>query len=145
MIKIIILCISVAIVLFISSLNCVNISYNDNRQVNEETETIIYHLKDSLRAYTLKINFISDSLIGNHCFTYNNGDKIDCCYDENSIFLKLNSQGNYFGVIKSCYDYTHHQISILLRNDTLIFKIFNDHVFLDKDESLFFEKQVIKK
>jgi|WetSurMetagenome_2_1015567.scaffolds.fasta_scaffold143940_2 hypothetical protein len=139
MMKLFFICISIALLTHISSLNCGKISFN-NRQLNDKTESAVYYIKDSLRTYTLKFNLISDSLIGNHCLTYSNGDKIDCCVDENSIFLKLDSQGNYFGVLKSCYDYTPHQISILLKNDTLIFKIYDNHVFLDKDESLFFWK-----
>ena len=90
--------------------------------------------------YELYLKYMDDSLVGTHCFTYANGSKIDCCLNGTSICLKRNSANLYLGFLRSCYDDTTHNISVEINVDTLILKILDEHVFLDKDVPNYFFK-----
>lgn len=95
-----------------------------------------YYTKDSL--YSLDLIEKSDSLVGKHCFTAYQGSKIDCCLEFQSILLKKQSDYNYIGIMKSCYDDTIHNISISFKNSELIFMISDYHVFLEKNKKVVF-------
>lgn len=51
-------------------------------------------------------NQLEDSLVGEHIFTTQNGNRIDACMDEEapSIFLHRVRPNFYEGTMKSCYD-----------------------------------------
>ncbi len=107
-------------------------------------QTINYHSGDSINIYSIDLKQVSDSLIGNHCFTAYRGSKIDCCLDKTdgkSLYLKKQSANNYLGLMKSCYDYKLYHVSISFINDTLLFILKDDtHEFLEKDKKVFFIK-----
>ncbi len=66
--------------------------------------------------------------VGTHCGVYQNGDRMDCSVEENSIFLKRQSENSFTGKIKSAYSQTDFEIRL---------------TYLSEDKKLLWE--VIKK
>ena len=116
---------------------------NVEKKIDKQKEPIKYLKKTETEDYELSLKYVADSLVGMHCFTYSNGSKIDCCLDGTSIYLKRNSNNLYLGVLRSCYDDTTHNISISINKDTLILKILDEHIFLERGAELFYKKQII--
>ena len=99
-----------------------------------------YYSSDSLLIVDMIL--ISDSMLGNHCFTSFDGNRIDCCIDSKSLFLKRKSNDIFNGFMVSCYDDKHYPISIEVTKGKIQF-IFvkDDHEFMPMKTTLFEEKK----
>ena len=70
-----------------------------------------------------------DTIFGNHCFVFLNGDRIDCCTDEySSIRIFSTDSFNYKGCLRSCYDGADYKINMLFMGDSLTL-FFNDSIY----------------
>jgi len=82
----------------------------------------------------LNIVVSSDSLKGEHCFVSSNGNRIDCCLEETSLFLSKTSENSYKGILKSCYRDTIHSIEInTIDKELKLIFINDDHEFLERE------------
>jgi hypothetical protein len=93
-----------------------------------------YYSADSL--LLIEFHIKDDSLIGNQCFTFYDGSKLDCCTDA-SLLLKKQVENTYIGKMKSCYADTFYSVKINFKHDSADF-IFIDqeHEFVNKDNLL---------
>jgi len=98
---------------------------------------------DTKESYII-VNGIGDNVIyGNHCFVSVNGERIDCCVDEESSFdVQKKDKTEYEGTLLSCYDDLKYPIKIIFEEESikLTFKDGN-HPFLVKEIRLFKEKE----
>lgn len=90
-----------------------------------------YYSSDSLLLIECKIN--GDSLIGNQCFTFYDGSKIDCCTDA-SLLLKKQDGNTYIGKMKSCYTDTFYSVKINFKHDSAAFSFIDqEHEFVNNN------------
>ena len=133
---------SQSIILILSFLvSCSAVS--NEKQVNtldDKALTNKYYSLDSL--LVVDIAFKSDSLIGIHCFTSVDGNRIDCCIEKQSLFLKRKSNDIYVGYMISCYDEKSYPITIEAVKEKMRFLIVNDdHEFMTYETVLFEAKR----
>ena len=72
--------------------------------MNKSSINGIYRNQD--QTLSLELNQKSDSIVGNHCFIFLEGEKIDCCEEQDGFSLRLKKVDDSIlkGTIKSCYD-----------------------------------------
>lgn len=58
------------------------------------------------------LNFIPTSFKGEHCGVFENGRKMDCSYEEYSIFLDKASENVFKGTILSAYSLAISEITV---------------------------------
>ena len=83
-----------------------------------------------------------ESILGNHCFIFNNGDKIDCCIDEKSYSLKieLETNGSFKGSFISCYDENEYDVILKIEGKSLILSFKNEEYPFISSSLTFYEK-----
>lgn len=103
-----------------------------------------YIFNNEYSAISLSLYMAGDSIIGNHAFIINNGNRIDVCTDiENTLHLFTVKNNIFEGTLISCYmDQELYDICIEQINEkTILFSfINNDHPFLQKKIKLKKEK-----
>lgn len=107
-----------------------------------------YHSIDK-NSYIILERCNGDTLIGKHCFVFQDGNRIDCCLEENSIRLFYNKKSNseFIGSFGSCYYEKKYVIKITCINDFRIKISFpnNDYEFFKKDFEMEMKIDSIKK
>jgi len=94
-----------------------------------------YIHNSSSQDYSLTLDLENDTLIGNHCFIANNGNKIDCA-GENDFTLTCKKNNDLFsGKFHSTYSNNYYNLTLKFSNDTLILN-------LDNYSDLFFSKEL---
>ncbi|MCH7415714.1 hypothetical protein MM213_19595 [Belliella sp. R4-6] len=92
----------------------------------------------------ITVDDINDNVIyGNHCFVSVNGERIDCCVEEESSFnVQKKGKTEYEGTLLSCYDDLEYAIMMVFEEESikLTFKEEN-HPFMVKEIKFFKEKE----
>jgi|SRR5690606_13976312 len=85
-----------------------------------------------------------ENIIGNHCFVFDNGNKIDCCIDDEksySLKIKLEDNGVFEGTLVSCYDEYEYDIIIKIEDKNLILSFKNEDYPFISSTLTFSEKE----
>ncbi len=106
-----------------SSLNDFGKNYKSKKQVKRKVEII----KLCNGYNSLELIKQNNTIIGKHCFIFNDGKRVDCCEDDKkTISLKKGKNNIWFGNLKSCYDNDNFKIKLIkLSNNNYIFYIKN--------------------
>jgi uncharacterized protein YecT (DUF1311 family) len=72
--------------------------------------------------YTLDLRQMGDSLLGNHCFTSRNGNRVDCCPQSEgySLHLKRTRAQTFEGSLADCYEGETHSVTIVRRGENIV-------------------------
>jgi hypothetical protein len=101
-------------------------------QVQRQCDTLHFHCSDTTEMQgDVKLWPNQNGLMGLHCLTTSDGNRIDCCLD--SISISVVRQNDFFyGKLHSCYDDNDYSIKLLLSttNLTIIFDS-EEHPFLN--------------
>lgn len=98
---------------------------------------------DTKESY-ITVDSISDNVIyGNHCFVSVNGERIDCCVEEESSFnVQKIGKAEYEGTLLSCYDDLEYAIMMIFEEESIKFTFKEEnHPFMVKEIRLFKEKK----
>lgn len=98
---------------------------------------------DTKESYITVAGISDDVIYGNHCFVSVNGERIDCCIeDESSFSVQKKGKTEYEGTLLSCYDDLEYALMIIVEDESikLTFKEEN-HPFMVKEIKFFKEKE----
>lgn len=98
---------------------------------------------DTKESYIAVVGSDNDVIFGNHCFVSVNGERIDCCVEEESSFnVRKKGRIEYEGTLLSCYDDLEYAIMMIFEEESIIltFKEEN-HPFMSKEIKFFKEKK----
>ena len=102
------------------------------RQAQGKSDTLYFHSIDTTEMRgNVKLWPNQNGLLGLHCLTTPDGNRIDCCLDSISISA-VGYNDFFFGKLHSCYDDQNYSIRLLLSlpNLTIIFES-EEHPFLN--------------
>ncbi|MCE2502639.1 MAG: hypothetical protein J4G05_01040 [Chlorobi bacterium] len=76
---------------------------------------------DKSESLILDLKQVGDSLLGMHCFVVQDGNKVDCCLEEDGISLKLSRtfKDTFKGTLSSCYDQDVREVKAVFADDYL--------------------------
>ncbi len=98
---------------------------------------------ETKESYITVVGINRNEIYGNHCFITGNGERIDCCLEEESSFnVKKKDKTKYEGMLLSCYDNLEYAIITIFEEESikLTFKEQN-HPFMVKEIKFFKEKE----
>ncbi len=74
---------------------------------------------------SLNLREVGDSILGTHCFVVQEGEKIDCCLEDDGMALRLKrvADATFEGVFKSCYDDKERKIKVTISESSINFMI----------------------
>jgi hypothetical protein len=99
---------SILIVLFLFSLNTYLQDISGSwRWFEEEDKAFEIFLEKANPDQLADYDFV-----GTHCGVYQNGNRMDCTLEENSIFIKQQGKNSFAGKIKSAYSLTEFEIRL---------------------------------
>jgi len=114
---------------------CSNI--NDVKPIEEKEGKYFNKTKNS---YINLEKIENDTILGHHCFILNEGNRIDCCIDEDFSIKLVHHNGNdYEGILVSCYDDDdEYKVKLHFENEYIVFSfIENNHPFMSKIEKFY--------
>jgi hypothetical protein len=99
------------------------------------------YFSDSKESYIIIIDKKDNIIKGKHCFVFANGERMDCCVDEDFSFrVEKKNKISYEGVLFSCYDDLEYRIRINFEKKHISFHfIGSSHPFVPKELKLYKE------
>ncbi len=90
------------------------------------------YFSDSKESYVIIMDEKDNVIEGKHCFVFSNGERIDCCLEEDFSFrVKKENAKTYEGVLFSCYDDLEYKILLTFEKKYIIFRFINNrHPFV---------------
>lgn len=119
-------------------------SFCGSHPKGELTNDISGKYVDNSGSLSIDIKPKGDSLLGRHCFVVQEGNRIDCCLEENGFSLKLRheSKNIYDGIMISCYDDQVREIMVVGSKDSVKFILKMTHPFIP--DTIRFYKRIDK-
>lgn len=113
------------------------VSCSDNKQEDVAGK----YFTDNEESYISIANADDKGIInGIHCFVSFNGERIDCCVDEEfSIIMQKKGKTEYDGILSSCYDELEYEVIVSFEKKTL------NLVFKDKSHPFIAREVTLKK